>query len=110
MSIEAVSSATSGSSSASSRVISVNQQSGGAPSAKSSKSSSSSSTSESDSSSSDTKIYDKMDTDKDGTVSYEEEQAYYLKHPEAKKKKDVESKLNDIAPWERTGENVNTKA
>ncbi len=109
MSIEAVSSATS---SANSRVIAVNQQSGGAPAAKSSKSSSSSSssTSESESSSSDTKIYDKMDTDKDGTVSYEEEQAYYLKHPEAKKKKDVESKLNDIAPWERTGENVNTQA
>jgi len=107
MSIEAVSSATS---STSSRVIAVNQQSGGAPSARSSKSSNSSSTGESDSSSSDTKVYDKMDTDKDGTVSYEEEQAYYLKHPEAKKKKDVESKLNDIAPWERTGENVNTQA
>jgi hypothetical protein len=50
---------------------------GGAHKAKAAVSSSSSS-----SSSSDTKIYDKMDTNKDGSVSAQEKAAYMLIHPE----------------------------
>jgi hypothetical protein len=50
---------------------------GGAPKAKATTSSSSSS-----SSSSDTKVYDKMDTNKDGTVSSQEKAAYLLVNPE----------------------------
>ncbi len=36
-------------------------------------------------SSSSNKVYDKMDANKDGTVSWQEEQDYYQKHPEAVK-------------------------
>jgi hypothetical protein len=49
-------------------------------------SSSSSSTSSTSSSSSSNKVYDAMDTDKDGEVTYEEEQAYKIKHPEEEDK------------------------
>lgn len=56
---------------------------GGAPKAKAASSSSSSS-------SSDSKIYDKMDTNKDGTVSSQEKTAYLLVHPE-EAAKDTES-------------------
>jgi hypothetical protein len=54
-------------------------QAGGAPPSGSAQKSTASSGS---SSSSDNKVYDKKDTNKDGTVSYEEEFEYGLKHPE----------------------------
>jgi len=50
---------------------------GGAPKSKPASSSNSSGAS-----SSDTKIYDKMDTNKDGVVSVQEKTAYLLAHPE----------------------------
>jgi hypothetical protein len=54
-------------------------EAGGAPPSGSAQKSTASSGS---SSSSDNKVYDKKDTNKDGTVSYQEEFDYNLKHPE----------------------------
>jgi hypothetical protein len=49
------------------------------------------STSSSESTSSSNKIYDKKDTNKDGTVSYSEELQYALKYPEETEDKDTEA-------------------
>lgn len=49
------------------------------------------------SSSSTTKVYDPKDANKDGTVSWKEEQDYNLKHPEAVKADSESGKLDALA-------------
>jgi hypothetical protein len=47
-------------------------------------------------SSSSNKVYDPMDADKNGEVSWEEEQAYLIKHPEAEETSNVDSSRGTI--------------
>ena len=51
-------------------------------------------TSSSEGSSSSNKVYDKMDANKDGTVSWKEEQDYLQKHPEATSTNSTSTKIN----------------
>ena len=60
--------------------------------------------------SSSNKVYDKKDTNKDGTVTYDEEQAYMLKHPEEAKQKQILAKTSEPASYERIGTLIDTYA
>ena len=63
--------------------------------------------------SSSSKIVDKKDANKDGTVTYEEEQDYLRKHPEdaeEAKQKQIQAKTSEPAPYARTGTVIDTQA
>jgi hypothetical protein len=62
--------------------------------------------SKSTASTSSTKVYDKMDTNKDGTVSIQEELAYEMAHP---KVDDAASKTASGKDQEKTGEQTKEK-
>jgi Ca2+-binding EF-hand superfamily protein len=64
----------------------------------------------SSSSSSSNKVYEDADTNKDGTVSYQEQVAYDLKHSDDAKKAAIDQKRNEPAPYARLGNVIDTQA
>jgi len=64
----------------------------------------------SDDGASSSKYYDKMDADKDGTVSADEKLAYLLKHPEAAKKAEARRTTSKPPNANGTGLILNTEA
>ena len=52
------------------------------------------------------KVYEAADTDKDGTVSVQEQMAYDLKHPEQAKQAAIDQKRNEPAPYARIGQSI----